>query len=236
MPSFFYDLHMHSCLSPCADDDMTPNNICMMAKLKGLDIIAVTDHNSAKNLPAVKAVADQVGVMLLPGIEITTREEVHMLAYFESVEKAQEMGLFVRDHLLPMKNKPDFFGHQLVMNEDDEVIEEEDALFIGATTLPMDELAQKARELGGVPVPAHINRGSNGLLINQGFVPPWLNFATLEVTAHMPCDENATKGCLQIHDSDAHNLGDMHEQEFAIELESLTPACLLEKLRTGGQK
>ena len=115
----FVDLHMHSCLSPCADDDMTPANICGMAHIKGLDAIAVTDHNTGRNLPYVKEAADYYGLIFLPGMEITTKEEVHLLGYFRDVDTAVEVGEIFCSHLPKMKNKPDFFGTQFVMNTDD---------------------------------------------------------------------------------------------------------------------
>ena len=163
METLFCDLHIHSCLSPCGSDDMTPSNICGMAMLKGLNMIAVTDHNTARNLPAVKACADAYGLLLIPGMEITTREEVHLLGYFPTVDTALSFSEFLRGHMPNKKNKPSFFGNQLVMDEDDNVIAEEDELLIGAADLPLSELVKLIRETEGVPVPAHINRGSNGL-------------------------------------------------------------------------
>ena len=111
----FTDLHMHSCLSPCADDDMTPANICGMAYIKGLQAIALTDHNTGRNLPYMKEAADQYGLIFMPGMEITTREEVHLLGYFRDVDTAVRVGEFFSSHLPPMKNRPDYFGHQYVM-------------------------------------------------------------------------------------------------------------------------
>lgn len=205
------DLHIHSCLSPCADNDMTPANICGMAYIKGLQAIAVTDHNSARNLPFVKEAADHYGLILLPGMEITTREEVHLLGYFRDVETAVEVGEFFSSHLPPMKNKPDFFGHQWIMNTDDEVLEEEDRLLIGATDLDLKECKEYIREHGGIAVPAHINRGSNGLLVNLGMMPTDPVYRTVETASHLPIDEIAVEGKLQLHSSDAHRLGDILE-------------------------
>lgn len=133
----FVDLHIHSCLSPCADDDMTPANICGMAHLKGLQAIAVTDHNSARNLPYVKEAADYYHLILLPGLEITTREEVHLLGYFPTVEAAMDAGEFFSAHLPPMPNQPAFFGRQLIVNTDDEIVDEETRMLIGATDLSL---------------------------------------------------------------------------------------------------
>lgn len=214
------DLHIHSCLSPCADEDMTPANICGMAHLKGLDVIAVTDHNSARNLPYVKEAADYYGLVLLPGLEITTREEVHMLGYFPSVEQAVEAGEYFSSHLPPIKNKPQLFGTQLVMNTDDEVQAVEERMLIGATNLSIDECAAYVVSHGGIAVPAHINRGSSGLLINLGFMPFEPPFPIVETAAHLTIDEKAVKGRMQLHSSDAHQLGNILEREFFLTADS----------------
>ncbi|MBP5725804.1 MAG: PHP domain-containing protein, partial [Clostridia bacterium] len=166
----FVDLHIHSCLSPCADDDMTPANICGMAHIKGLDAIAVTDHNTGRNLPYVKEAADYYGLIFLPGMEITTKEEVHLLGYFRDVETAVEVGEIFSEHLPKMKNRPDYFGNQYVMNTDDEIVDIEERLLIGSTDLDLGECVKIIRDHGGAAVPAHINR-VHGLLVNLGLFP-----------------------------------------------------------------
>ena len=233
MEKLFCDLHMHSCLSPCGSDDMTPANLCGMAMLKGLQMIALTDHNTARNLPAAKACADAYGLLLIPGMEITTREEVHLLGYFPTVEKAMAFGEFLREHLPKKKNKPSFFGNQLVMDKDDNVIAEEDALLIGATDLSLDALVKLIREAGGVPVPAHINRGSNGLLINLGFVPEELDLTAVEVYRDLPCAHTPQEGRVVLHSSDAHYLGDIYEASETIELPDRSVDAFLDYLRRG---
>ena len=233
MIELFSDLHIHSCLSPCGSDDMTPANICGMAAVKGLQMIAVTDHNSARNLPTVKTCCDAYGLLMIPGMEITTKEEVHLLGYFETVDKALEFSEFLRSHLPPKKNKPQFFGNQLVMDEDDNVIAEEDALLIGATDLGLDELTRLIRENGGVPVPAHINRGSNGLLINLGMMPQELQFSAVEVWRDLPCPHTPQVGKVVLHSSDAHYLGDILEPEITTTLSEPSAGAFLEMLRRG---
>ncbi len=218
MDALFADLHMHSCLSPCADDDMTPANICGMAMLKGLQMIAVTDHNTALNLPYVQKCAEAYGLLLIPGMEITTREEVHLLGYFPSVEAALSFGEMLRPHLPSKKNRPTLFGNQLIVNEDDETVGEEDALLIGATDLPLKEAAEAIRSLGGVPVPAHINRGANGLLINLGFMPEDIQFSAVEVWRALPCAHTPQAGRRVLHSSDAHRLGDILEAEVSVQM------------------
>ncbi len=230
---YFSDLHIHSCLSPCADNDMTPADICGMAKLKGLEIIAVTDHNTTANLPYVQKAADFYGLLLIPGIEITTREEVHMLGYFPDIDTALDFGLFLKSHMPKGKNKPSFFGHQWVMNEDGEILREEETLLIGASDLSIKAAAQAVRERGGVPVPAHINRGSNGLLINLGFIPEDIDFPAVEVWRALPCSHSAQAGRVVLHSSDAHYLGDILEPEITVKLAEKSVSAFLEYLRTG---
>ncbi len=233
MEKLFCDLHMHSCLSPCGSDDMTPSNICGMAMLKGLQMIALTDHNSARNLPAAQACADAYGLLLIPGMEITTREEVHLLGYFPTVDAALAVSEFLRGHMPAKKNKPSFFGNQLVMDEDDNVIAEEDELLIASSDLSLSELVKLIREASGVPVPAHINRGSNGLLINLGFVPDDLNLTAVEVWRDLPCPHTPQEGRVVLHSSDAHYLGDILEARETVDLPERSPAAFLEYLRRG---
>ncbi len=230
--NLFADLHIHSCLSPCGDNDMTPGNILGMAVVKGLDAVAISDHNAARNLPAAQKIADAYGLLLVPAIEITTKEEVHMLGYFPDVDTAVEFGAMLKEHLPKKKNKPSFFGEQLVMDEDDQVIDTEDALLIGAADLSLEECAAQVREAGGVPVPAHINRGNNGLLINLGFMPPEPAFTTVEVWRDLPCPLETLDGKHVLHSSDAHYLGDIQEQVFSLRLPEKSVAALLNWMRT----
>ncbi len=223
----FADLHIHSCLSPCGDNEMTPGNILGMAVVKGLQAVAISDHNTARNLPTAQIIADAYGLLLIPAIEITTSEEVHMLGYFPTVETAVDFGEMLRQHLPPKKNKPSLFGDQLVMNEDDEVIGTEDALLIGATDLPLTECAARVRAVGGVPVPAHINRGSNGLLVNLGFMPEDPVFTTVEVWRHLPCPMEPMEHRHVLHSSDAHYLGDIQEPEFTLHLPERSVSAFL---------
>ncbi len=226
-------MHLHSCLSPCASDDMTPSNICGMAMLKGLQMIAVTDHNSARNLPAAKACADAYGLLLIPGMEITTREEVHLLGYFPNVDAALDFSEFLRGHMPAKKNKPEFFGNQLVMDEDDNTVAIEDELLIGACDLSFNQLVGIIRDRGGVPVPAHINRGSNGLLINLGFVPDDLDLTAVEGWRGVPCAHTPQAGRVVLHSSDAHYLGDIMEADVTIDLPEASVDAFLDYLRRG---
>jgi len=209
---------------------MTPYNICTMAKMKGLQAIAVTDHNSAKNLSAIKAAAEARGLVLLPGMEIATREEVHLLAYFPTVEQALAMGDFLYDHLPDIKNDPRLFGEQQIMNEQDDVTGMESRLLISATDLTLDRAAYEIKRFGGLAVPAHINRGANGLLTNLGFLPDDVCFSALEVVPQPPVSKSILRGKIILYDSDAHRLEDISEAVYSLEVTELSPVGILKAL------
>lgn len=228
--NIFADLHIHSCLSPCGDDDMTPINICAMAMIKGLHAIAVTDHNSAKNLPAADAAAKAHGLVLLPGMEITTREEVHLLAYFPTVQQALAMGDFLYGHLPDIQNDPRLFGEQKIMNEWDEVTYVERRLLISATDLALHQAVHEIRRLGGLAVPAHINRGANGLLTNLGFLPEGVHFPAVEVSPQLPVSNDILRGKIVLHASDAHRLEDISEAIYGLEAEEASPLGMMKAL------
>lgn len=213
----FCDLHIHSCLSPCGDALMTPNNIVGMAFIKQLDAIAVCDHNSARNLPAIKEVADMMNVLLLPGMELTTREEAHILCYFKTVEACVAFGEKIYSHLPPVPNNERFFGRQQVMNAQDEETAVEEKLLISALDLGFEECAAAIHEAGGLCVPAHINRGSNGVLNALGFLPTGAHYDAIEVSrkvAMPPVDISAYR---TLESSDAHYLENILEPEFFVE-------------------
>ena len=232
----FADLHIHSCLSPCGDDAMTPLNICAMAKIKGLHAIAVTDHNSAGNLPAVQTAALAHGLVLLPGMEITTREEVHLLAYFPTVEQALAMGDFIYSHLPGIQNNPRLFGVQQIMNERDEVTGVESRLLISATSLPLHQAVHEIKCLCGLAVPAHINRGANGLISNLGFLPDDIHFPALEVTPQLPVPAAVLQDKIVLHASDAHHLEDISEAVYPLEVRELSPIGILNAIGYGQER
>lgn len=217
------DLHIHSCLSPCADELMTPNNIVNMAKLKGLDMIAVADHNTARQLPAIEKVAGRAGVSLLPAMELCSREEVHILSYFRTVVSALAFSDEIYCHLPPIRNRPAIFGHQIERDENDDFVREEERLLISATDLSVDALAQKIIAAGGLAVPAHINRGSNGILQALGFLPPGVKFSALEVSRDMPLPEIGMPSIKTLYSSDAHYLENILEKVVFLDLISPDP-------------
>ncbi len=226
----FCDLHIHSCLSPCGDMLMTPNNIVGMAFIKQLDAIAVCDHNTAENLPAIQEAADMMGVLLLPGMELTTREEAHMLAYFPDVDAALAFSREVYKHLPPIPNRAEFFGRQVRMNSQDEEIAEEERLLISALDLGFEECERLIHRSGGLCVPAHINRGSNGVLNALGFLPSGASYDALEVSEAVAAPNMDISGYRILHSSDAHYLENILEPTFAIDVKEKTVRALFDAI------
>ncbi len=230
------DLHIHSCLSPCASRDMTPNNIVLMARLKGLDIIAVCEHNHTGNLKAVSEVAEAEGILLLPGLELETSEEIHLLCYFPSVSSIQQLQCELNQYYQYIPNREDIFGPQWILNTDDEPLEKIDFLLSASTTLDLYQAVSLVRSLGGVPVPAHVDRQSYSILSNLGSIPDDLSLNTLELSRYTGQDqfvqehpEYAKKRF--ITSSDAHDLGMILERSAVFELEERSIACLIEKMK-----
>lgn len=224
------DLHVHSCLSPCGDNGMTPNNLVNMAYIKGLDALAVCDHNSALNLRACKAVADARGLVFIPGIEVETREEVHMLCLFPKLDAAEDFGAWVYQYLPPLPNRPDLFGEQIVMDEDDRQVAVEPRLLIQSTELSIEDAADACRRAGGVPAPAHINRTSNSLLCSLGFIPPHLSFTCVEVYERLPVEGVDLEKYHVLYNSDAHYLEDISERRSFISAFDRTPEGVIKWL------
>ncbi|MDO4741685.1 MAG: histidinol-phosphatase, partial [Eubacteriales bacterium] len=174
-------------------------------------------HNSAENLPAIQEAAAMMNVLLLPGMELTTKEEAHMLAYFRDVKTCLAFSREIRNHLPPIPNKEAFFGRQQIMNAQDEEIGVEERLLISALDLSFEECAQKIHDAGGLCVPAHINRGSNGVLNALGFLPPGVCYDALEVSRVVAPPPFDLSGYMVLHSSDAHYLENILEPEFSIE-------------------
>ncbi len=223
----FYDLHIHSCLSPCGDMDMTPNNIVNMAKLLELDVIAVSDHNSAKNLPAVREAAEREGLLLIPAIEASSAEEVHLLCLFDSFEGAYACSDFFYEHLPPIVNDPEVFGRQVVMDGEDREVDEVDKLLINAMDLGIDALLPAVKEYGGLVIPAHVDKNAYSIISNLGYLPPEYGFSCIEVKN--PPFDCGFPGKV-ITDSDAHYLEHISEREHFIEVEEKSIAGVLRAL------
>lgn len=213
----YYDLHIHSALSPCGDEDMTPNNIVNMARLKGLDVIAVTDHNTCKNAEAVMKCAEGSGVLVLPGMEIESMEEVHLVALFPSIDVAMKFDELVSNHLPDIKNKPDIFGEQILYDEEDNVKGYVENLLITATDMPVEDIVKEVRNLGGVVFPSHIDKDSYSILSNLGFIPENIEFTAVEIKdtgkTEKIVETHKLENHIILHNSDAHFLWDISERE-----------------------
>jgi len=175
------DLHIHTCLSPCAELEMSPRGIVKEALSKGIDMIAVCDHNSAENAAAVMEASRQTGLTVLPGIEITSKEEVHILGIFGVPEDAARMQTLVYEHL-EGKNVASTFGMQVVVDADGTVTGYNDRLLIGATDLSLEHVVRTIHAHNGLAIAAHIDREGFGILGQLGFIPPDLNLDAMEVT------------------------------------------------------
>jgi len=206
-----------------------------MAKIKGLDVIAITDHNAVLNAEDAIAAGKEYGVAVIPGMEITTREEVHMLAYFYTLEDALRAGEEIYSHMPDIANQPALFGNQLIMRDGDNQSGTVEKLLINATDLSVDEVCTLVRTHGGIPVPAHINRGSNGMIGALGLMPFLPEYPVVEVYASIECPAYASKGRFLLHSSDAHRLEDIQEQVFELDAEPTVKAVLdLIKMKNGG--
>ena len=223
MSRYYYDLHIHSCLSPCADDDMTPANIAGMASLKGLTLLALTDHNSCRNCPAFFEACRAYGIVPVPGMELTTAEDIHMVVLFPTLEQAMAFDAAVHETLIPVPNRPDIFGNQLIVDCEDNVLGTEDLLLINATSLDVDSALRLVKEYGGAVYPAHIDRPSNGMIAILGSVPKDYGFTCVEFNDPEARDkilqEQGLTDCTVLCSSDAHDLGRINEAEHYIDLE-----------------
>ena len=183
---FAADLHIHTALSPCAEDAMTPPAIVIAAMDAGLDIIAICDHNAAANIEAVREVAEGPGegrVAVLAGMEITTAEEVHLVCLFPEPDAALATAAKVREGLPRYAAGARRYGRQLIMNGDGDIVGEEDAMLSSASALPIEAAAALVRENAGIVIAAHVDRPSFSIFSQLGFLPPNLPIDALEVSA-----------------------------------------------------
>lgn len=236
MVNLSYDLHIHSCLSPCGDDDMTPANIAGMAAVKGLDVIAVTDHNSCRNCPAVMKFAEEYGVLAIPGMEINTSEEIHAVCLFPDLEAALDFDKYVYHKLMKYPNNPDIFGKQEIYNEEDICVDTEENLLINSVDISFDELWDLVLRYAGVMFPAHVEKSANSLISNLGFVPPDSKFRTaefknLKMLHQVRRDNPYLNNCRIVSNSDAHYLEHIHEPELTISVKEKSAEAVISYLR-----
>ena len=223
MSAFRCDLHIHSCLSPCGDEEMTPGNIAGVAKLNCLDIIALTDHNTCGNCESFFAACETYGVTPVAGMELTTSEDVHLLCLFRTLLDATAFWAAVDEQRVRIKNRPEIFGHQLLIDKDDEPCGEEAFLLVNATTLSLEAAAHLCRAHRGAAIPAHIDREANGMLSVLGGVPEEPEFSAVEVRdaanlAALTQEHPILCAKRAIVSSDAHRLWEIAEPGFPLNL------------------
>lgn len=224
MKKYYYDLHIHSCLSPCGDNDMTPNNIAGMGVVAKLDIMALTDHNSCKNCPAFFEAARRNGIIPVAGAELTTAEDIHLICLFEKLEDAMRFDGYIDSKRIPIKNRTDIFGDQLIMNGNDEIIGTEENLLPNATMITVDEAPGIVKSFGGICYPAHIDREANGIIATLGIFPefpyfPCAEYHDYEKTEKYTADFRILADKPAVISSDAHYLWDISGRLYGFELE-----------------
>ena len=215
----YYDFHIHSALSPCGDNDMTPNNLINMSIIKGLDAVALTDHNACENIRAAAAVAGDK-IIFIPGMEVETSEEVHIVTLFPTADAAEEMQRILVDSSPYIPNRPEIFGNQYIMDENDEICGEIDRMLVTASGLDIYTVVAAAKDLGGIAYPAHIDRESYSVLSNLGFIPPDLDISAVEITekSRTALEGEYSNRYNIITSSDAHYLWDISERNHYIEV------------------
>lgn len=184
LKEFVADLHVHTLLSPCGEIEMTPHHIMMTAKKYGIDIVAITDHNSSLNLPAALKSASRYGIKVFPGMEVESKEEGHILVLFDSLKQLKAWQKIVDVQMNGLKNNAQKLGAQFVVDADDEFVFEETRMLSGSLKLSAKEVVNKVTELGGICIAAHIDRSSFSLVGQLGFLPLDLAFLAAEISAN----------------------------------------------------
>lgn len=235
MTPFKADLHIHTVLSPCGDLEMSPSAIVERALARGLDMIAITDHNTTRQVKVTQKIGREHGLFVLGGVEVTSQEETHCLCFFEADSQLDQFQDFLDTHLPPIPNDEDRFGYQLIVDENDEIVGEEQYHLLNAIDVDIDGIYEEVHRIGGLFVPAHINKGTTSLISQLGFIPPDLKADGLEINRRTTREEILKKFAYLkrfnfITDSDAHfidNIGDVYNviymehrnfQEFSLAL------------------
>ncbi len=225
MKQFRADLHIHTILSPCADLEMSPKNIVRKAKELNLDIIGITDHNSTLQCEIVRKEAQKEGLTVYSGVEVTTQEEIHCLAFFGNTEALNKFQEYIDQNLPDFKNNTDLFGYQVVVDENENIIYEEDKLLISALNADIDSIEIMVHKLNGIFIPAHTNKPANSLLSQLGIIPPSLKVDAFEITNQITKEAFLSQNHLSdntviIRNSDAHFINQIASIATIFEMES----------------
>ncbi len=223
MKTYVAELHSHTVLSPCAEVEMIPPLIVQTAIEKGINLLVVTDHNASANVIAVQKAAQDTGLIVLPGMELQTREEVHLLCLVDTLDQLEAWQSVVNEHLPPLENNIEYFGEQFVVDEAGEFIRRETQLLLTSADLSLDEAIEAVNSIEGLAIPAHVDRKANGLLEILGFVPADTPIEALEISRHISIDMALLRypqmrGYPLVRDGDAHRLDEfLGVNEFLIE-------------------
>jgi PHP family Zn ribbon phosphoesterase len=221
------DLHVHTCLSPCADEEMSPRNIVRTAIEASVDIIAVTDHNSGKNARAVMEAAADLPLTVIAGMEVQSREEVHLLSLFKSIETLEEWDTFIYEHLPDVRKDPEVFGYQPIVDKEGYVLRFEEKLLINSLDLSLEEIVRGVANRDGICIPAHVDREAFSIIGQLGYIPPGLPIAAVEITGDQR--DMVPEGYEVVTASDAHFLRAIGTKRTLFLLEAPT----LEEIRRG---
>ena len=233
----FYDFHIHSGLSPCSSNDMSPNNIVNMSIIKGLDAIAITDHNGIANCKVVCEIGNKLDIIVIPGIEIQTVEDVHIVVLFKKYKDIEAFYDEIKENRLLIKNKPEKFGEQIIYDELDEVIGFEDNYLITPFTLTIEKIIKISKKYDAVVFPAHINRNSFSIIKSLGFISPDLDIKNIEWYIKKPEDDKEYEKKIfrkyrELINSDAHELIQISEKENYLEVKEKTVEAIFETLNS----
>lgn len=225
MRTFRTDLHIHTVLSPCGGLEMSPVNIVSLASNRGLDIIGITDHNSTRHCEQVWRLARKTNLTVLPGCEMTSREEVHCLGLFEDFDALRIFQQFIDDKLILVPHNPKIFGYQVIVDANENILEELDYYLGASINASVEEIEQKVHELDGIFIPAHVDRPRNSIFSQLAFLPPQLQVDALQISKL--ADEKSVRSKYRIAPeisivrfSDAHFPDDLGKTYTAFEMES----------------
>lgn len=211
---------------------MIPPLIVSKALSRGINLIAITDHNSSANVLSVQKAAQGTDLTVLPGMELQTKEEVHLLCLFDTLEQIETFQAFVDDNLPAMENNPEFFGEQFIVDETGDLISRENRLLLNSCELTLDVAYEKVTALGGLAIPAHVDRSAFGLIATLGFIPAEIPFLALEISSRMTVDEAckkfpSIKPFPILQSGDVHYLSDfLGANEFSLERPTITELIL----------
>jgi PHP family Zn ribbon phosphoesterase len=221
------DLHIHTVLSPCGDLDSSPTNVIEAGRQAGLHIMAITDHNCMHHGILARKLAEEHGIMVLFGAEVTSREEAHLLCLFDTHVQLGYFQTYIDQHILRIPNKPDTFGYQVIVDADENIVAEIDHLLISAIEQSVEQIQSKVHELGGLFIPAHIDRPSFSIVNQLGMLPPLLKTDALEISGAITPERYLLRhpelqGHTFIQNSDAHHPSRIGSNFTEFLLESLS--------------